>query len=152
MQGSTPEDIEAVAKEHRIGFPITKGTTRAPTMKGIPHAIVFDAAGKLVFAGHPADDQFDRTVKKALRDVDAESDGSGSRTSLLPEAPKPVIESRTWTNEAGRKISASVLSIDGENVRFKLSNGKEVNYPIAKLSEEDQELIKESAEKDGEEE
>ncbi|NIP95701.1 MAG: hypothetical protein GWO24_20580, partial [Akkermansiaceae bacterium] len=93
----------------------TKGTTRAPTMKGIPHAIVFDAAGKLVFAGHPADDQFDRTVKKALRDVDAESDGSGSRTSLLPEAPKPVIESRTWTNEAGRKISASVLSIDGEN-------------------------------------
>jgi hypothetical protein len=41
-----------------------------------------------------------------------------------------------------------ILSIDGDKVKFKLSNGKEVNYPIAKLSDEDQELIKESGEEE----
>ena len=153
VQGSSKDDIAAVAKDHRIGFSITKGSTRPSTMKGIPHAVVFDASGKLIFAGHPADDNFDRTVKKALRGVDADSgSSSGSKSRLLPDAPKPVIDSRTWTNEAGKKITASVLSIDGDKVKFKLSNGKEVNYPIAKLSDEDQELIKESGEKEEEDE
>jgi hypothetical protein len=117
-------------------------------MQGIPHAVVFDVAGKLIFAGHPSDDKFERTIKKALRDVDADSgSSSGSKSSLLPES-KSVIDTRIWTNADGKKIKAAILSIDGDKVKFKLSNGKEVNYPIAKLSDEDQELIKESGEEE----
>jgi hypothetical protein len=118
-------------------------------MQGIPHAVVFDAAGKLVFAGHPADDEFERTIKKSLRDVNVDGDAGDDDAPL--DVAKPVIETRNWTNDAGKTISASVLSIADDKVKFKLSNGKEVDYPIAKLSEDDQTLIKETAEKQEEE-
>ena len=147
-QNSPKDAIEGVLKKARADFPVTKGTTRPPTMQGIPHAVVFDVSGKLIFAGHPSDDKFERTIKKALRDVDADSgSSSGSKSSLLPQS-KPVIDTRIWTNADGKKIKAAILSIDGDKVKFKLSNGKEVNYPIAKLSDEDQELIKESGEEE----
>ncbi len=142
-QNSPKEAIDAIAKKARMNFPITKGATRPPTMQGIPHAVVFDTAGKLVFAGHPGDDNFDRTIKKALKGVAADSNGSaGSKSSLLPTASEPVIKSRTWMNEDGKKITAAVVAIDGDKVKFKLANGKVVNYPIAKLSVDDQTLIK----------
>ena len=60
---------------------------------------------------------------------------------------KPLIDKRIWTNSEDKKITASVLSVEGDNVQFKLSSGKKVKYPIAKLSEEDQDLIKEAATK-----
>jgi hypothetical protein len=68
-QGSSAEDIEEVAKENRVAFSITKGSTRPPGMRGIPHAVVFDPSGAMVFSGHPTDDEFERSVKKALKDV-----------------------------------------------------------------------------------
>ena len=142
VQGSPVEAIEKLVKEHKINYPIMKGSTRAPNMKGIPHSVVFDAAGELVFEGHPMDPEFDKSIKKALKDVkvakEEEDDGGGLFA-------KPLIAQRTWTNAEGKPLVAAVVAIEGENVKFKLKNGKETSYPIAKLSEDDQKLIKEAS-------
>ncbi|NNC88632.1 MAG: hypothetical protein HKN82_09265 [Akkermansiaceae bacterium] len=138
VQGSDLPAIEKVIKDARAEFSVTKGTTRPPTLRGIPHAVIFDPAGKLVFAGHPMDDNFDRIVKKALKEVKLEGEED--------DAPSgPVIASRTWTNAEGKAIKAAVMSIDGDKVEFQLPNGRRVPYEIAKLSDADQELIKEAA-------
>lgn len=141
-QNSSVDAIEGVAKDKRVKFPITKGGTRPSNMKGIPHAVVFDATGQMVFSGHPSEDEFDRSVKKALKGVKAEDEEEDSN---FPSAPKPIIEERAWTNADGQTIKAAVLKIEEDSVLFKM-NGREITYPIEKLSEEDQELIKEAAE------
>ena len=144
VQGSPIEEIERVTKEARAEFTVTKGTTRPPTLRGIPHAVIFEPSGKLVFAGHPMDDEFDRTVKKALHDVELEE--KEDEGGLPPAAAKPLIDSRMWTNAEGREIKAAVMSADAGTVRFKLANGKETDYPVSKLSDHDQLLIKEALE------
>ena len=144
VQGSPDDAIEKITKDARVEFTITKGSTRPPTLQGIPHAVVFDPTGKLVFAGHPGQPDFDRVIKDSLKAVEA-GETEEESDSRLPPAPKPVIESRTWTNAEGRQITAAVLSIAAETVRFKLANGREVNYPIAKLSVEDQTIVKQAA-------
>lgn len=145
VQGSPKERIEAIAKEHKIEFPITRGTNRPPTMRGIPHAVVFDVNGQLVFAGHPAADEFERTVKKALREVDEPEEDGG-----IFADPKPLVASRDWTNSEGKTITAEVVRVEGDKVVFKM-RGREIPYPLANLSEEDQATIRKAAEdKDGE--
>jgi len=145
-QGSTVEDIEEVAKDNRVGFTITKGTTRSPSMQRIPHVIVFAPSGEAVFAGHPADDNFERAVKKALKDV-----GEIAKEGDEPEVEegKPVIDERSRTNAEGKTIRAAVLRVEGDKVVFKM-NGKEIPYPLDKLSEEDQKAITEATEKKSE--
>jgi hypothetical protein len=49
---------------------------------------------------------------------------------------------REWTNETGQKIEADFVSSDGTTVVLK-RNGKEVPYPVAKLSVADQAFIRE---------
>ncbi len=142
VQGSSVEAIETLVKKHKINYPIMKGSTRAPNMKGIPHSVVFNTAGELVFEGHPMDPEFDKSIKKALKDVevaDADADDGGGLFA------KPLIAQRIWTNSEGKPLVAAVTAIEGENVMFKLKNGKKIPYPIAKLSEADQKLIKEAS-------
>ena len=150
VQLSTKDAITKVTDEYKVKFPITKGIQGPSTGRGIPRAIVFDMSGKVVFTGHPADDQFERAVKKALRER-KKATGDNGKKSKLPEVSKPLVAQRSWTNTEGKKITASVLSSDGENVEFKLSNGKKVKYPITKLSESDQELVKKASEAKAEE-
>ena len=145
VQGSTVADIEEVAKDNRVEFTITKGTTRSPSMQGIPHVIVFAPSGEAVFAGHPADDDFERAVKKALKDV-GEIAEEGDEPA---EEGKPVIEERSWTNAEGKTIRAAVLRVEGDKVVFKMGS-KEIPYPLEKLSEEDQKAITEATEKKSE--
>lgn len=146
MQRSPKEKVQKIADKFKVKFPLTQGIQGPSTGSGIPRAVVFDPAGKVIFSGHPADDQFKRTVKKALRELKKLS-GSGERKSNLPEVSKPLIEQRSWTNDEGQPLVAAVLSMTASEVEFKLSNGKKVQYPISKLSEEDQNLIKEAASK-----
>ncbi len=47
---------------------------------------------------------------------------------------------RTWTNSEGVKIEADYVSSDGQMVILRM-NGKDVNYPLAKLSEPDREWV-----------
>lgn len=146
VQNSAVGDIEALVKEHKISYPIMKGTTRAPNMQGIPHSAVFNAKGELIFEGHPMSDDFEKAIKGALKEVDEPDE----KEDDFFAKPKLLFEERTWTNAEGKPLVAAVIALKGDNVIFKLKNGKEVPYLVAKLSEEDQKLIKEKANSDAE--
>jgi thiol-disulfide isomerase/thioredoxin len=68
-QNSPKEDILKVLKSARVQFPVMSGGSAPGGTGGIPHVCVFDASGKIVFNGNPHDDDFERTVKKALREL-----------------------------------------------------------------------------------
>lgn len=146
-QNSSEEDIKKITEEHKVEYTITKGTSGPVSTGGIPHALVFDPSGQLVFSGHPGDDEFERTIKKALRDV-VEVD---EKKSSLQTAG-PLVAERSWTNSEGKSIVAAAMTVEGENVSFKMKNGRIVSYPVAKLSEEDQVLLKEATSEDSEDE
>jgi len=152
VQGSTDDAINKIIDDHDVEFTITKGVQGPSFGSGIPRAVVFDATGKVVFTGHPADDKFERAVKDALRELKKSGGAPSDKPiSRLPEKKKPLIEQRTWTNSEGKTIKAAAISVQGDKVKFKLSNGKTVDYPIAQLSGEDQESIKEAVEEAGDE-
>jgi hypothetical protein len=150
VQRSSDDDIKKIVDDHDVEFTITKGVQGPAFGSGIPRAVVFDATGKVVFTGHPADDKFERAVKDALRELKKSGGVSSEKTkSNLPAKQEPLIALRTWTNSEGKSIKAAVLSADAEQVKFKLSNGKTTNYPISQLSEDDQTVIKEAVEEAG---
>ncbi len=68
-QQSTKEAILKVIKGAKVEYPIQSGGSAPGNTGGIPHVCVFDVTGKLVFNGNPHDEDFERAVKKALRDV-----------------------------------------------------------------------------------
>ena len=138
VQGSSKQAIGKIIEENNVGFTVTKGAQGPVSIAGIPHAVAFGADGKLIFKGHPASEEFKDVVRKALRDVKVVKENPGGLAAL-----GDVIEQRTWTNSEGVKMVAAVTKIDVDKVIFRLQkNGKTVPYPISKLSEEDQKLIK----------
>lgn len=65
-QGSDKAAIEAVIAKAGVTYPIVSGLDKCPiAFNGIPHAFVFDGAGKLLFEGHPMDAAFEAAVTKA---------------------------------------------------------------------------------------
>lgn len=72
-QQSSKEAILQVLKTARVEYPVMSGGSAPGGNGGIPHACVFDVTGKLVFNGSPHDENFERAVKKALRDVKEKS-------------------------------------------------------------------------------
>jgi thiol-disulfide isomerase/thioredoxin len=68
-QNSSKEDILKVLKSARVEYPVMSGGSAPGSTGGIPHVCVFDVTGKLVFNGNPLDEDFERAVKKALRDA-----------------------------------------------------------------------------------
>jgi len=149
VQNSADAAIKGVTDKNKVEFTITKGVSGPSTGRGIPRAVVFDATGQVVYSGHPGDDKFDKSIKKALRELKKSGGAPGAEVSggRLPPRKEPLVAQRAWTNSEGKTIKASVLALDGEKIKFKLTNGKTVNYPLEKLSEEDQKAIKEAAEK-----
>ncbi len=69
VQGGDKETINELLKDARVKYPVTQGGSIPSNSNGIPHASVFGADGKLVWQGHPADREFERSVKSALRDL-----------------------------------------------------------------------------------
>lgn len=148
VQNSSEEDIKSLTEENKANYTITRHARGPIPTSGIPHAFVFNASGTLVFSGDPQDSEFEKTIKKSLREV---KKAEGTKKSLIPTASKPLIAERDWTNSEGNKIVASALLVAGEHVTFKMKDGRSVAYPINQLSEEDQTLLKETAEADSEE-
>src|SRR6187455_3144045 len=72
-QSATDDEIKEVVKKLKMKFPVTKGGGGPSKGNGIPHSLVFDVAGKLVFEGHPADKDFKKAVDKSLKAVTAAS-------------------------------------------------------------------------------
>lgn len=54
-------------------------------------------------------------------------------------------ETRDWTDRQGRKVSAEFVSFDGKKVTIKLASGKTTSIPAPKLSDEDQQFLKEQS-------
>ncbi|BCX47683.1 poly(3-hydroxybutyrate)depolymerase [Haloferula helveola] len=52
-------------------------------------------------------------------------------------------ESRTWTAKSGHKVEAKALAVAEGKVRFERADGTQVTVEIAKLSDDDQELLRE---------
>ncbi len=55
-------------------------------------------------------------------------------------------EFRSWTNTAGVAIEGEFVKAEGGNVTLRLRNGKLTTFPQAKLSPDDQEVVKASKE------
>lgn len=58
-----------------------------------------------------------------------------------------ALESRSWTDNQGRKIEATLVRADAQNVVLKLADGRELPFPLAKLSTEDGKYVAENREK-----
>jgi len=90
-----------------------------------------------------------RDLKKVLESVEniiGESKSAEPTPSPTPsegekKAEGNLAEIQTWTNDAGTAIQAAVKKIDGESVIF-IMNGREVSYPLAKLSADSQAKLK----------
>ena len=158
-QSATDDEVQEVVKKMKIKFPVTKGGGGPTKGNGIPHTLVFDTSGKLVFEGHPQAAEFDKAVKKALREVAAApASGLSPKPGTSPSAPstpstkpgaKPaaLIAERAWTNTDGKVMMAALVAVEGDNAKFKKKDGSTFSYPISKLVEDDQTTIKEAAEK-----
>jgi len=69
VQQSDKEAIMELCDDARVKYPVVKGGQVPVKSAGIPHACVFGADGKLVWAGNPHDDAFLDAVKDALREL-----------------------------------------------------------------------------------
>lgn len=134
-QGSSKDEIEPLIDKAKVEYTITDGADGPIEVTGIPHIFVFDRAGELVFHGNPADADFEKSVKRALRE------GGGAASEAPAASTGPLIPSRDWTNAQGQKITASVKSADDTKVVFQLANGKVVEYDLTKLSDDSRETI-----------
>ncbi len=58
---------------------------------------------------------------------------------------------RTWTDIQNRKIEASLVKVDGDSVVLRLTDGRELPFPLVKLSPEDRKVAEENRETAAEE-
>ena len=131
-QNSSKADIEALVNKNKIEYTITEGANGPIDFDGIPRAFVFDVEGKLIFNGNPQAEDFERSIKKALKDV-------GATESAVTSGN--LFETRSWTNSEGKEISAAVREATETEVTFVMFAGKIVKYPLDKLSEESRKEI-----------
>ena len=136
-QGSSKAQIEPLIKKAGVEYTMTEGANGPIPVSGIPRAFVFDREGKLVFDGHPAVGDFEKSIKKALKEK-----GTASATSKPAASSDPLIVSRTWKNTDGKEIVAAVKEATETQVTFLMSGGKQVVYPMEKLDEDSQAAIK----------
>jgi len=129
-QNSTKEAIKPLIEGAKVEYTITAGVNGPIEVSGIPHAFVFGRDGKLVFHGHPASGDFEQSVTKALRNAPP-----AAATPVAQAATGPLVPERAWTNSEGKEVRAAVKAKDATSVTFVMHGGKEVKYPLDKLSE-----------------
>ena len=69
------------------------------------------------------------------------------KLTLKKIEPRALVAERTWTNNTGNTLVASLSSVIKEVGQFEGADGKSFKYPIEKLYEEDQKLINDTIEK-----
>lgn len=108
-----------------------------------PYYVIFDTDGKVRrqnVAGphHGGDgDKYIELVKELLAEIPA------------PEKEArvgPLSKMRQWTNREGKTMQAALVSVTGGAGEFRFKNNKVQSYPLEKLSDEDQEFIRELTE------
>ena len=138
-QNSSRDAIDAVVKQAKVEFPITGRAMGPIAFRTIPNCHLFDRDGKMIYNGYPEKGRIKAAIREALAKGGSEFASGGSTSAPTAPASKEVpallIPSRAWTNAEGKSITAAVRSIDGSTVTFVMPDGKEVPYPVAKLSE-----------------
>ncbi len=66
-QQATDDEVKAVVKKNKLSYAIVEGLQGPSGGTGIPHALVFDTTGALIYSGSPLDRDFDSAVRKAGR-------------------------------------------------------------------------------------
>jgi hypothetical protein len=92
----------------------------------------------------PKETLSDRDIAKIREWIAAGAVLETVTSGALAARAAPVV--MDWTNVEGKTIKAGFVRLDGENVVLKLpTNGQEVPYPLAKLTEASQAQAKQAA-------
>jgi thiol-disulfide isomerase/thioredoxin len=136
-QNHSKDQIAPLVKKNSIEYTITSGANGPIDFSGIPRAFVFDVQGQLIFNGNPQEADFEKSIKKALKDVGETEEASVASSQNL-------FETKSWTNAEGKEIKAAVSEASETEVTFLMFAGKVVKYPLEKLSEESRKEITEA--------
>jgi thiol-disulfide isomerase/thioredoxin len=143
-QMHSKDEMKPVLEKAKVDYTIVEGAEGPIEVTALPRIFVFGTDGQLVFDGRPSDPAFDKAVEDALAPLKSGNSEAAAEANL--------IEQREWTNASGGKIKAAVKSADDKKVTFLMPNGKTVDYPLEKLSDESREAIAEALEAAGEDE
>lgn len=141
-QGSPKEKIEPILKNASVEYTINMGGGGPVPVSRLPHILIFNRAGDMIFEGRPSDEAFESTVKKALKEAPPASE---KQTAPAVKKEANLIAQRPWTNSDGKTIHAAVVKADETSVTFLMANGKSVDYPLDKLSDESRKIIEEKS-------
>lgn len=141
-QGHGKDDIKPIIEKANAEFVITERCEGPIEFSAIPRCHIFGRDGILVYDGLPRGPEFEEAVRTALEA------GGDAGEAEAEKSGEPLIPSRSWTNAEGKTITAAVKAIDGTSVVFVLPNGKEVTYPLDKLSDESRGELEKAAKKE----
>ena len=79
--------------------------------------------------------------------IEGSDPGTAVAATPKPDAPAPI--AGKWENHEGKIITATLMRVEGTNAILKIADGREIPYPIAKLSPASQAKVKEFAESAG---
>lgn len=146
-QGSSKDEIKPLIEKAKVEYTIVDEATGPIEVTAIPRIFVFDRDGKLVYDGSPSGAPFEEAVNKAVGAAETSTAAAAetAETSSDTTAKGPLIDTRSWTNAEGRVIRAAVKSADDTTVTFLMEGGKEVKYPLDKLSAESRQMITDAA-------
>lgn len=68
--------------------------------------------------------------------------GPGIVSCVLASLVVNAASGRTWTDVQNRRVEAELIRVEGTSVILRLGDGKEVPYPLEKLSAVDREFVK----------
>lgn len=135
-----PPGFERIKNAAGVNLPFALVTT-ADGQRGV-HAISAKAI-------HADPGKAAREAKRKLSEIDVVGDMSqvGTDDGDKAENGKPATgkkdksKNNQWTNTEGKTMTATPLEINGDNVKFRLPNGRTVIYPMDKLSEDSQKAL-----------
>lgn len=120
VQRATDEQVKAVAKKNGMRFPLTAGgSITGVEVDGIPHSVLFDHTGKVIFQGHPKDAE--KKVREAFADL------------LAAEAGSKPIKGVGGAIDTFRKNGSTADLLKRLTVMRDGPDGKEAKAVIAKL-------------------
>jgi thiol-disulfide isomerase/thioredoxin len=135
-QMSTKDEMKPLLEKAKVDYTIVEGAEGPIDVTGIPRVFVFGTDGNLVFDGRPSGTEFETAVKDALA-ASKDSPAAEGATAVAAN----LIEERSWSNATGGSIRAAVKTADDTKVTFIMAGGKEVSYPLDKLSQDSRDII-----------